>query len=105
VVRRAVLSISRKNGKFGLTAGIATAHLIGPEAIPNGQIFSAATDREQAAIVFKLAQQIVELEPKLAAKIEIIPSTKKPCSRGRMVQSIARSARKLAPNTGTARAL
>jgi phage terminase large subunit-like protein len=76
VVRRAVLSISRKNGKSSLTAGIALAHLIGPEAIPNGQIFSAATDREQAAIVFKTAQQIVQLEPELAAKIEIIPSTK-----------------------------
>jgi phage terminase large subunit-like protein len=55
VVRRTVLS----NGKSSLTAGIALAHLIGPEAIPNGQIFSAATDREQAAIVFKTAQQIV----------------------------------------------
>jgi phage terminase large subunit-like protein len=36
VLRRAVLSISRKSGKSSLTAGIALAHLIGPEAIPNG---------------------------------------------------------------------
>src|SRR5499427_5218071 len=76
VVRRAILSMARKNGKTALIAAIALAHLIGPEAIPNGEIYSAANDRDQAAIVFKFAKQIVELEPELLAKIEIIPSTK-----------------------------
>jgi phage terminase large subunit-like protein len=76
VVRWAVLSVGRKNGKSSLVAGIALAHLIGPEMIANGEIYSAANDREQAGIIFKLARQIVELEPELAAKIEIIPSTK-----------------------------
>jgi phage terminase large subunit-like protein len=76
VVRRAVLYVGRKNGKSSLVAGIALAHLIGPEMIPNGEIYSAANDREQAGIIFKLARQIVELEPELVSKIEIIPSTK-----------------------------
>jgi phage terminase large subunit-like protein len=76
VVRRAVLSVARKNGKSSLIAGMALAHLIGPEAIANGEIYSAANDREQAGIIFKLARQIVELEPELAENIEIIPSTK-----------------------------
>jgi len=76
VVRRAILSIARKNGKTALIAAIVLAHLIGPEAIPNGEIYSAANDRDQAAIIFKFAKQIVELEPMLRAEIEIIPSTK-----------------------------
>ena len=76
VVRRAILSIARKNGKTALIATLALAHLIGPEAIPNGEIYSAANDRDQAAIVFKFARQIVEHEPELLAMIEVIPSTK-----------------------------
>ena len=76
VVRRAILSIARRNGKTALIVALVLAHLVGPEAIVHGEIFSAANDRDQAAIVFKFAKQIVELEPELLAKIEIIPSTK-----------------------------
>lgn len=52
------------------------AHLHGPEAVPNGEIYSAANDREQAAQVFKVARQIVEADPELAAVITVVPSTK-----------------------------
>lgn len=76
VVRRAILSIARKNGKTALIAAIVLAHLVGPERIVNGEIYSAANDRDQAGIVFKFARQIVELEPELRAQIEIVPSTK-----------------------------
>jgi phage terminase large subunit-like protein len=76
VVRRAILSVARKNGKTALIAAIALAHLVGAEAIPNGEIYSAANDRDQAAIVFKFAKQIVELEPLLRGKIDIVVSTK-----------------------------
>jgi phage terminase large subunit-like protein len=75
-VRRAILSVARKNGKTALIACIALAHLVGPEAIVNGEIYSAANDRDQAAIVFKFAKQIVDLEPELRANIEVISSTK-----------------------------
>jgi len=75
-VRRAILSIARKNGKTALIAAIVLAHLVGPEAIVHGEIYSAANDRDQAGIVFKFARQIVDLEPELAAEIEVIPSTK-----------------------------
>ena len=76
VVRRAILSVARKNGKTALIAAIALAHLVGPEARPNGEIYSAANDRDQAAIVFKFARQIVLLEPELRSQIEIVISTK-----------------------------
>jgi phage terminase large subunit-like protein len=75
-VRRAILSVARKNGKTALIAAIALAHLVGPEAIINGEIYSAANDRDQAGIVFKFARQIVDLEPELRAVLEVIPSTK-----------------------------
>ena len=76
VVRRAILSMARKNGKTALIACLALAHLVGPVAIPNGEIYSAANDRDQAAIIFKFAKQIVEREPELRRKIEIVVSTK-----------------------------
>jgi phage terminase large subunit-like protein len=76
VVRRAILSVARKNGKTALIAAIALAHLVGPEAIVNGEIYSAANDRDQAAIIYKFARQIVELEPELLKEIDIVVSTK-----------------------------
>ena len=76
VVRRAILSVARKNGKTALIAAIALAHLVGPERIVNGEIYSAANDRDQASIVFKFAKQIVDLEPELRAQISLSPSTK-----------------------------
>lgn len=71
-----MLSIGRKNGKSALIAALALAHLIGPEAVPNGEIYSAANDRDQAAIIFKVAQQILEAEPELRSKVDIVPSKK-----------------------------
>ena len=76
VVRRAVLSMARKNGKTALIAAIALAHLVGPERQKHGEIYSAANDHDQAAIIFKFAKQIVELEPELAEQIDIVTSTK-----------------------------
>jgi phage terminase large subunit-like protein len=75
-VRRAILSIARKNGKTALIAALVLVHLVGPEAVTNGEIFSAANDREQAAQVFKVARQIVEADSELSEIIRIVPSTK-----------------------------
>lgn len=51
-------------------------HLIGPEAIKNGEIYSAANDREQAAQVFKVAAQMVRADPELLALVKVVDSTK-----------------------------
>lgn len=75
-MRRAILSIARKNGKTALIAALVLVHLVGPEAIPNGEIYSAANDREQAAQVFKVAKQIVEADPELGKLVKVVPSTK-----------------------------
>ncbi len=75
--RRALLSVSRKNGKSGLVAGLLLAHLVGPEAKQNAQIVSGAMSRDQAALVFSLACKMVQQSPKLSPLVRIVPSGKR----------------------------
>jgi len=75
-VRRAILSMARKNGKTAFIACLALTHLVGPEAVRNGEIYSAATEREQAALIFKYAAQIVRADSELESHLKIIDSTK-----------------------------
>jgi phage terminase large subunit-like protein len=76
-VRRAYLSIARKNGKTALIGALVLAHLVGPEAVRNSQIVSGARSRDQAALVFNLAAKMIQLNPKLAEIVRIIPSGKR----------------------------
>ena len=71
-----IFSLGRKNGKTLLAAALVLVHLVGPEAERNGEIYSAANDREQAGQVFKMARQMVDAEPELAAILKPVPSTK-----------------------------
>lgn len=73
---RAYLSIGRKNGKTALIACLLLAHIVGPEARMNSQIISGAKSREQAALVFKLAQKMIYLNPDLKKLTHITPSQK-----------------------------
>jgi phage terminase large subunit-like protein len=75
-VRRAILSLARKNGKSTLITGLVLAHLVGPEAELNGEIYSAATTKKQAGIIFKYAKQIVDADLELSSYIKIVDSTK-----------------------------
>jgi len=73
---RAYLAVARKNGKSALIAAILLAHLVGPEARQNSQIVSGARSRDQAALVFKLAEKMVRLSPELSQVVRIVPSQK-----------------------------
>ena len=73
---RAYLSVARKNGKSALIVAILLAHLVGPEARQNSQIISGARSRDQASLVFKLAEKMVRLSPELSKIVRIIPSQK-----------------------------
>jgi len=75
--RRAYLSIARKNAKTATIACLVLAHLVGPVAIPNSQIISGARSRDQAALVFHLAEKIVSLSPRLSDIVKIVPSSKR----------------------------
>lgn len=94
ITRRAVLSIARKNGKTALIAALALVHLCGPEAEQNGEIYSAANDREQAGIIFKYARQLIELNETLMRYCEVIPSGKRiTCAKfGTVYHAVSREA-------------
>ena len=73
---RAFDSLARKNGKSAKIAALLLAHIVGPEARLNSQIISGARSRDQAALVFKLAEKMVRLSPRLSKIIRIVPSQK-----------------------------
>lgn len=75
--RRAFLSVARKSGKTCLIAALLLAHLVGPEAKLNAQLVSGAMSRDQAALVFRAASQMVQLSPRLAKLVRIVPSGKR----------------------------
>jgi phage terminase large subunit-like protein len=72
IVRQAVLSEARKNGKTGLIVGIVCAHLVGPEAEDRGEVVSAANDREQSGIIFSEIEAIVDAVPWIAAIVNVM---------------------------------
>ena len=74
--RRAILSFGRKSGKTSLAAMLLLAHLCGPAARRNSQLFSAAQSRDQAAILYNLAAKMARLSPKLAGAVTMKDSLK-----------------------------
>ena len=74
--RKLYLEVGKKNGKSELGAGIAL-HLLYADHEPNPLVFSAASDREQAGIVFDVAADMVDLNPKLAQRAKVVRSTRR----------------------------
>jgi phage terminase large subunit-like protein len=67
--RTCYVEIPRKNGKSTLGAGIAL-YLLFCDGEPGAEIYSAAGDRDQAAIIFELAKEMVDASPKLKQRSE-----------------------------------
>lgn len=74
--RQAIISFGRKNGKTSLSAFLCLLHLVGPEAVPNGQLYSAAQSRDQAAVLFSLAAKTVRMSPALVIRIKVRDTAK-----------------------------
>jgi len=70
-VRTALVTLPRKNGKTQLAAALALCHLLGPESEQRGQIYSAAADREQAAIVYKELEAMILSVPEFSSRCHI----------------------------------
>lgn len=68
--RTAYVEIPRKNGKTTIAAGVGL-YLLFYDKEQGAEIYSAAADREQAAIAFDLAKSMVESEPVLAEQAEV----------------------------------
>jgi hypothetical protein len=47
------------------------AHLAGPVAIPNSQLYSTAQSRDQAALLHQLAAKIIRMSPRLSAEVVV----------------------------------
>ena len=70
-VQIGVKSEARGNGKTGLISGLALCHLLGPEAERRGEVYSAAKDRPQAAILHAEMAAIIRAVPSFAARCNV----------------------------------
>jgi len=70
-IRIAIKSEPRGNGKTGLIAGLALCHLLGPECEPRGEIYSAAYNKLQAALIFAEMKAIIEAVPEFEARVNV----------------------------------
>ncbi|TBH58566.1 terminase large subunit [Rhizobium leguminosarum] len=71
VVKKVFLMLGRGNRKTSHAAAWSLLHLLGPEAVPAGQVIFAACDREQAGIGFREAANIVRMDRRLVAATKI----------------------------------
>ena len=74
--RTVLLMLPRKNGKSELAAALALYFLIFDGEM-GGEVYSAATDRDQAALVFNAAAAMIRAAPELLAVVDIIDSQKR----------------------------
>ena len=73
VVRTALLSVARKNGKTGLSTGIILAHMFIPELRGmSEELYSVASDREQSSIVYNRIVQTLLQCPELLDQVNVI---------------------------------
>lgn len=97
--RRAIIGLPRKNGKSLLGTAIALHHLIyGPQG---AQVYSAASDRAQARIVFGEARQQVIDNPHLARIIKVYRDALEYPNKGSVYRALSADAQRahgLAPS-------
>lgn len=76
IYRTCLLMLPRKNGKTELAAALAIYFLLFDGEI-GGEVYSAAADKDQAALVFNVAAQMIRNDPELEAQCEIVDSQKR----------------------------
>jgi phage terminase large subunit-like protein len=59
IVRHAIMLLPRGNRKTSLGAALALLHTMGPEAMPSGEVLTAAADQKQARIAYAEAEGIL----------------------------------------------
>lgn len=74
--RRAFLAVARGNQKTSYEAAVGVRHLAG-EDIATPFAIQAGTDRENAGHGFRYAASMVRQNPRLASRLQVIPSTKR----------------------------
>lgn len=71
--RMAYISTAKKSGKSTILAGIGLYLLLADDE-PGAEIYGAASDREQASVVFREAAAMVRASPLLSAELEVVDS-------------------------------
>ena len=74
--RTCLLMLPRKNGKSELCAALAIYFLLFDNEI-GAEVYSAAADKDQVALVFNVAAQMIRNDAELLAQCEIIDSQKR----------------------------
>jgi phage terminase large subunit-like protein len=74
--RTCLLMLPRKNGKSELAAALAIYFLLFDGEI-GAEVYSAAADKDQAALVFNVAAEMIRNDPELLATCEIVDSQKR----------------------------
>lgn len=74
--RRAFIEIPKKNGKSTLCSGLSLYHLVA-DGERGAEVYCAAADRQQAAIVYNEAAAMVEASPALLHRLELVKSQKR----------------------------
>lgn len=88
--RRAIVGLPRKNGKSLLGTTIALEHLLfGPHG---AQVYSAASDRKQAKIVFDEARQQVLNNPTLSRVVKVYRDALELPSKGSVYRALSADA-------------
>lgn len=68
------LEVPKKNGKTEMVAGIGLDHLVNDP--PGGQIYCCAAEKEQAALAYLAAKQMIEQDPDLESLLNVVDSKK-----------------------------
>jgi phage terminase large subunit-like protein len=74
--RMCLLMMPRKNGKTELLAALAIDGLLFDGEI-GAEVYSAAADKDQAALAFNVAAQMIRNDPELLARCDILDSQKR----------------------------
>lgn len=68
--RVAWIEVPRKNGKSTLGAGVGL-YLTMADREPGAKVFCAATEKEQAGIIFEIAKEMIKASPELTSRLEV----------------------------------
>ena len=76
--RQAYIEVARKNGKSSWLAGIVNMMMFCPTfQDPGAELYSAASDRDQASIVYNVATAMIRRQPHMMKQCKILDSMKR----------------------------
>ncbi|AJE47189.1 Phage terminase-like protein [Celeribacter indicus] len=70
IVKTVVILVPRGNRKTSLAAALEALHTVGPEAVPGGEVISAASDRKQSRIAYEELRGLMLAHPKIAPHVQ-----------------------------------